>query len=268
MGHTLDSAVLAVDNDGLEELVGLALLVAGLDGLDRVGRLLTLALDNAVHGLLNTVPALVTVHGVVTTDNSGDLAEAELVGVVEDGLHVAGARLGVGVTTVAEEVDVDLGHADLLGDFEESKQVVDVRMDTAVRDETEKVQAAVALLCAGEALDNVVDLVEFALLNGLVDADNVLPDDSAGANVQVTDLTVAHEALGKTDGERRGLELGVALGDFAALLGELVHPGSVGVEDGVALVRRVLAGDTPSVNADEDCLLCDLCHVDVMLESC
>ncbi|KAG9527173.1 phosphoglycerate mutase 2, partial [Aureobasidium melanogenum] len=266
-GHTLDSAVLAVDNDGLEELVGLALLVAGLDGLDGVGRLLALALDNAVHGLLDAVPALVTVHGVVTTDNSGDLAEAELVGVVEDGLHMAGARLGVGVTAVAEEVDVDLGHADLLGDLEQSEEVVDVRVDTAIRDETEQVQAAVALLCAGEALDDVVDLVEFALLDGLVDADNVLPDDSAGADVQVADLRVAHEALGETDGERRGLELGVALGDLAALLGELVHPGSVGVEDGVALVGRVLASDAPSVNADEDCLLCDLCHVDVMLAS-
>jgi hypothetical protein len=36
-GHTLDSAVFAADDDGLEELVGLALLVTLLDGLDGVG---------------------------------------------------------------------------------------------------------------------------------------------------------------------------------------------------------------------------------------
>lgn len=181
---------------------------------------------------------------------------------------MAGSRLGVGVAAVTEEVDVDLGHANLLGHLEQAEQVVDVRVDTAVRDQTEQMQAAVALLCAGEALDDVVDLVELALLDGLVDAHNVLPDDTAGANVQVTDLAVAHEAFGETDGERRGLELSVALGDLAALFGELVHPGSVGIEDGVALVGRILAGDTPSVNADEDCFLCDLCHVDVWLTNC
>ena len=180
---------------------------------------------------------------------------------VEDGLHVAGSRLGVRVAAVTEEVDVDLGHADLLGHVEQAEEVVDVRVHTAVGDQTEQVQAAVALLGASEALDDVVDLVELALLDGLVDADDVLPHNTASANVQVADLTVAHESLGETDGERRGLELSVAFGDFAALLGELVHPGSVGVEDGVALVGRVLASDAPSVNADEDCFLCDLCHV-------
>jgi hypothetical protein len=156
--------------------------------------------------------------------------------VLEESLHVASSRLGVSVAAVTEEVDVDLGHANLLGHLEQSEQVVDVRVNTTVRDETEQVETAVALLCMGEALDNVVDLVELALLDSLVDAHNVLPHDSAGANVQVANLAVAHQALGKTDGERRGLELSVTLSDLAALLGELVHPGSVGVEDSVALV--------------------------------
>lgn len=40
-----------------------------------------------------------------------------------------------------------------------------------------------------------------------------------------------------------------------------IHPGSVGVEDGVALVGRALAGDTPSVNADEDGILRNLSYV-------
>jgi hypothetical protein len=157
--------------------------------------------------------------------------------VFEESLHVASSRLGVSVAAVTEEVDVDLGHANLLGYLEKSEQVVDVRVNTTVRDETEQVETAVALLCVGEALDDIVDLVELALLDGLVDADNVLPHDSAGTNVQVADLAVAHQTLGKTDGERRGLELSIALGDSAAILGELVHPGSVGVEDGIALVR-------------------------------
>jgi hypothetical protein len=156
--------------------------------------------------------------------------------VLQESLHVAGSRLGVSVATITEEVDVDLGHANLLGHLEKSEKVVDVRVHTTVRHETQQMKTTVALLCVGEALDNVVDLVELALLDRLVDAHDILPHDSAGTNVQVTDLTVAHQTLGKTDGERRGLELSVALGDLAAIFGELVHPGSVGVEDGIALV--------------------------------
>jgi hypothetical protein len=235
--RTLDSAIFAADDDGLEELIGLALLVTLLDGLDGVKRFLALALEDAVHGLLNAVPALVAVHGPVATDNGSDIAEAELFGVLQESLHVASSRLGVSVATVTEEVDVDLWHANLLGHLEQSEQVVDVRVNTTVRDETEQVKTAVALLCVGEALDNVVDLVELALLDGLVDADNVLPHDSTSTNVQVANLAVTHQTLGETDGKRRGLELSVALSNLAAILGELVHPGSVGIEDGIALVR-------------------------------
>lgn len=45
--------------------------------------------------------------------------------------------------------------------------------DTAVRDEAQEVQTAVAVLCALEAVDNAVDLVQLALFDGLVDADDL-----------------------------------------------------------------------------------------------
>jgi len=65
------------------------------------------------------------------------------------------------------------------------------------------------------------------------------------------DFTVAHKSLGQADSEGRGLELGVPLSLLGALGLELVHDGSVGGQDGIALLGRLLRRDAPPV--DDDC---------------
>jgi hypothetical protein len=253
----LDAGLLAVDNDGLDELVGLASLVALGKGCDRVARLLTLAGDKTLHADLDAVPALVAVHDVVTADNRRDLTKANLLGEGQQVLEVTLTALGVAVAAVTKEVNVDLGHTNLLSDLEERLEVVDVRVHTAIRDQTAKVQSTVALLGPLEAPDHVLDLVHLAILDGFVNADHVLPHNPAGTNVQVADLGVAHEALGETNGEGRGIDLGVALGVLAAILGELIHPGSLSVEDSIALGSAGGRSDSPAVDADKSDLLVD-----------
>jgi len=110
------------------------------------------------------------------------------------------------------------------------------------------VQTAIALLSTSEALDKVLNLVQLALLDGLVNANTVLPDNASSTNVQVTDFTVAHKALGQTYGQRGGLQLGEALGSLRVGLGETRHPRGLSGSDGITLGRRVGAGNTPTVN--------------------
>ena len=249
MGRTLDAGLLAAEDDGLQELILILLTTAGvgvLDGLDGVSGLLALAEDETLEGNLDAVPALIAVHGIVAADDGGDLADADLLDGVLEFLHVAGGRLGVGVAAVAEEVDEDLGHAGLLGGLEERVEVGLLGVDAAVGDEAAEVQPPVAVLGALEGLLDDLVLRELALAHGLVDAHDVLPHDAAGADVEVADLGVAHEALGQADGERRGVELNVAGG----VLGEAVHDGGLGGGDGVALGGRVGRRDAPAVNHD------------------
>jgi len=118
--------------------------------------------------------------------------------------------------------------------------------NTAVGDEAAQVQPAVAI---GGALKRLLDdgvAVELAPLDGLVDADHVLPDDASGANVEVADLGVAHQALGQAYGEGRGLKLGVTVG--VGVQG--VHDGRLGVGDGIAILGALLRGDAPAINDD------------------
>lgn len=125
---TLDATSITIHDDGLQELVVLALLISFLDSGDRVTGLLTLTKDQALEGELDSLPPLVTVHGIVTANNGGQLADTELLDGVQQLLQIAGARLWVGVTAIAEEVDVDLGDLVLLGGLEEGVQVLLLRV--------------------------------------------------------------------------------------------------------------------------------------------
>jgi hypothetical protein len=101
-----------------------------------------------------------------------------------------------------------------------------------VGNETAEVQSTVAVLGSLHSLLDDLVAGKLALLDGQVNADDILPDDTSSTNVQVSDLRVAHQTLGQTDGKGGSLELGVAGGAF----GEGVHDGGVGVGDGIAVL--------------------------------
>lgn len=121
-----------------------------------------------------------------------------------------------------------------------------ITYNTAVGDETAEVETAVAVLRPLKGgLDDLV-LAELSLLDSLIDTDNVLPDDTAGANVEMANFGVAHETLGKTDGKGRSLKLT----ETGGALGQLVHHGGLGGGNGIAVLGGLLGGNTPTINHD------------------
>ena len=100
-----DHAVLVAD-DGLDEFVRHAVFIALLNGMNGVGILHALAVDERVIGVLEAVPALVAVHRVVAAHNGRDLADAELTALFH-GLCDKVAAGGRGrVAPVEERVDI------------------------------------------------------------------------------------------------------------------------------------------------------------------
>ncbi len=85
---------------------------------------------------------------------------------------------------------------------------------------------------------------DLAALDQLVDADDLLLDDAAGAHVEVTDLRRSLIAGPEADGPAGGAEdrVGVGREDVGQDLG-------VGERDGVT---RVVASDAPAVAYDQD----------------
>ena len=115
----LDACLVAVENHGLEELVGLACLVAGLDcGRGIGGRVLAFAADEAAQAGLDALPALIPIHYVVAANDCAKLASGERRHGGEEGAHMPHAGPGIGVAAIAEEVDVDVGNGHVAGGFQ------------------------------------------------------------------------------------------------------------------------------------------------------
>lgn len=119
--------------------------------------------------------------------------------------------------------------------------------DTAVRNQTTKVQTSSTVLGIIEGLGDNIVLVHLSLLDGLINAYNILPDNTSSANVQVADLRVSHESLWEADSERGSLELSESVG----MLVEVVHNWSLRVGNGITILWRLVRWDSPSI--DHDC---------------
>jgi hypothetical protein len=258
----LDASFLSANNDGLEELIVLALLVSLLDGLDWVSALLTLAGAKSLETNLNSVPSLVTVHCVVSTNNTGNLTDTDLLDLGKQCLHISGTGLRVGVTAISEEVNVDIWNSNFLGDLEESVEMVllgvlrrsvydgyngaGLTYNTTIRDETSQVKTTSTFLGIFESVHDDLVLAQLALLDRLINTDDILPNNTSSADVQMTDLGVAHQTLWETNGEGRSVKLSVP----SSILGESIHVWGLCSGNGIAILRRRLRRDTPTINHD------------------
>lgn len=131
---TLDSSLLATNDDRFQEFVILVLGVSLLDRLHGIGALLALTLDDTGHSNFHSIPSLVAIHDVVSPYHGGQLSDTQFLGLLEKLSHVFDRRLGIGISSVTEEVDEHFGDADLFRDLQKTEEMLDVRVHTAVGD--------------------------------------------------------------------------------------------------------------------------------------
>lgn len=108
-------------------------------------------------------------------------------------------------------------------------------------------KTTIAILRAGERLLDVLDLIELAFFQGEVDSNDILPDYSSSADVEMSHFAVSHQTFWKADGEGRGFQFGEALGGFRVRAREFIHDGGVCCGNGIAILGGALDGNTPSV---------------------
>lgn len=91
---------------------------------------------------------------------------------------------------------------------------------------------------------------------GLRGDSHILPNDTAGTNVEMADFGISHKALGKADSSAGSIKLS-PLG-LPLSIAESVHHRSLSSSDSIA----GLAGlDTPSI--DDDCLIIQLAMLEL-----
>ena len=197
-----------------------------------------------IEGLLHALPALVAVHGVETAVECGDVGVFQILQrVLELGdvfFAARGRRVAAVHETVDQNGDTGAGRGPAQGD-----KMMDVAVYAAVGKKAGEMKPAVRL--QGFLYDIHEDGIGFqrAVFHGHVDTRHVLVDDTARADIEVSDFGVAHIAFGQADGAARGLKLGVRAGGC-----ESVQIGSAGKARGVARSGR---GYAPAVHNQEKC---------------
>ena len=197
--------------------------------------MVALAVDKGCIGLLFTVPVVVAVHGVVTAGNAGDLADAQL---VQLGLQVgqeALAVMGVGIAAVGDAVQVDVLGTHVLGHFQHAEPVVSVAVHAAGAHQAHQMDGLAGVDGSLHVLDQNRVLEHLTVLDGLGDQGQLLVHDTAVTHVGVTDLGVAHLAVGQAHSHAGSLN-----GGHGVFCHQSIQMGGLGGHHGVAkgLVRH------------------------------
>src|SRR5271167_3738874 len=103
---TFDAGLFPTNNDRLQEFVILALLISFLNSLDGITALLTIAYAQCVQSNLNSLPSLITIHSIVSPNNSSNLTNSNLLGLIQQLLHIPCTRLWIGIASITEKVYV------------------------------------------------------------------------------------------------------------------------------------------------------------------
>ena len=194
----LDGRALGND-DRNNELVGYAVCVGLLHSLVCGSSVLAFAECDSVVRLLYAIPAVITVHCVVTAGYGCDAADLDSVDLGLQAVDILDTGLRRRVAAVHEAVEANLAQTIAACQLEQRKHVVNVGMHTAVRQQTENVQGGIEPLALVNSAHQSRILEEIAVLNGLGDAGQLLIYNTACTDVGVANLGVAHLAVRQTN---------------------------------------------------------------------
>src|SRR5690606_301071 len=119
-------------------------------------------------------------------------------------LQKAKTAFRVSVATVHECMHKQVLYAFAMRNRNEAFQVRYVGMYPAVGDETDEVHLLALGVRISERLVEYGVIVQFALLDGLVDLYKILVNNATGADIHVTDFRVSHLPFGKPHGKTGG----------------------------------------------------------------
>ena len=203
-----------------------------------------IAVYHRVKGFFLPLPAAVAVHGIVTSADRRDLADAVLAHSLLQLFDITGSVGRQGVTPVHEAVDEDALQAVLLGHAQQGVEVILVRVNTPIGEQAEHVQVAFASAGRLHRFEQHWAGEQFAILDHEIDLGDVHVNNPAGTDVQVPDFAVAHLSGWQSDKASTGVNQRVGI-----LGQQFVVCWLAGQRDSIGIRRGSIA---PAVKNDED----------------
>ena len=185
----------------------------------------------SVVGDFHSVPSLVAVHGIVSSDDRGHLSDAELPRLFYKLIDISVPRCGRGISSIHKAVYKHLLNTLPLRKLQKTIKMCVVRMNTTIREETVEMQGFVCRLHMLTRGLQLLVLKKCAVLYLLCDPGKILIYDPTGSHVQMTDLGISHLSFGKSDSHPTGISLNKRI-----TLHQHVNIRSIRSHDGVPLL--------------------------------
>ena len=220
----LHAGIVANDR-GLDEFVALVMGVAVEHGGERIGETRALGVDHHVIGARDALPAIVAVHGPITTTDGGDASRGRQGR--QKSLDVLVGRARRRIASVGQRVN-EYRHASRGHEGGERRGMILMGVHAAGRDQPHDVASAVRGAQLFDEFAQSGDFGQTAALDRVRDARQVLHDDPTRADVQVANLGIAHLAARQSHVLAGCIEEGMG-----ACIPEPGEGGRIGLTNGV-----------------------------------
>src|SRR6266436_8998926 len=151
----------------------------------------------------DALPAIVAIHGVISSNQRRDLSHSKLAHLLLKLLHKVASAVRRGLASIHEAVHENTFHFLPLRHFEQRKKMLNVRMDAAIAQQSEKMK-----LPQPPALHRFLKqqhLVQLPVGHHQINFCDVHVHNAPGAHVQVPHFAVSHLTLRKSHRRPRSL---------------------------------------------------------------
>ena len=157
---------------------------------------------------------MVAIHGPEATHHRDDSSDARL---LDRRLHpgeIGAAAGGRGVSSVGDRVDHHgvSSEAATTGGIQDRFEMLEIAVDLTIAHQSEHVHPAARLFGVGEGVEQRRSFEELARTHRVGDPHQFLIDDSAGAEILMTDLRIPHDRSPTSHGEPDVLAAGLDQG--------------------------------------------------------
>ena len=219
-----------LQNGRQNELICFFSIIRSLNSLCCIGSFYAFPFCQRFVSQLDTIPAVITVHCIVTAGDHADFADTDLIHFCLQLLYIRFSGCRRSVTAIQEAVYINFLETLTFCQFQKSEYMGDMAVNTAVREKSEQVQCGIICFCIFNSLYQLFILEEIAVLDCFRDSGQLLIYNAACAHVQMAYLRVTHLSVRKTYSKSAGLSFYVR-----ALAHQLVHNRSFCFADSVML---------------------------------
>ena len=188
IGNSCNRFAILLDNSRKHKFICLVIIIGSLNCCCSICSLYAFALCKSFICKLNTIPAVITIHCIITSGDHTDLTNADLFHFSFQLLYKLFTGCRRCVTSVQEAVYVNFLKSFSLGHLKKSIEMGIVAVYTTVRKKSHEMDCRIVLFCVLHSSEKCLVLEEISVLDLFCDSCKLLVYDTACAHVHMANL--------------------------------------------------------------------------------